>query len=226
MLEKRSSSSRDALWEDVRRHADLLATQFDQIEAPHRAAAGELAAWMSANYHPDEPMDVIIVCTGNSRRSMLGSTMGNIAAAYYGMPNIRFYSGGTAPSAFNPRTVATLREIGVEIAPTGKEAARGEGDEPNPIYRVQWGQGMETLEFSKTCGDPQNPQSGFAALLVCTEADAACPTVRGAAKRLSVPYLDPKDADGSSFEAATYAERRDDIGRFMLRVLMQVQLRK
>ena len=37
--------------------------------------------------------------------------MGNIAAAYYGLPNVRFYSGGTAPSAFNSRTIAALGEI-------------------------------------------------------------------------------------------------------------------
>jgi arsenate reductase len=41
--------------------------------------------------------------------------MGNIAAAYQGFPEIRFHSGGTTPSAFNPRTVAALREIGVDV---------------------------------------------------------------------------------------------------------------
>ena len=64
---------------------------------------------------------------------------------------------------------------------------------------------------------------GFAALMVCGEADAACPFVKGAALRVSMPYLDPKIYDDSAYEAAKYAERRDDIGRLMLSVMMQVR---
>jgi arsenate reductase (thioredoxin) len=61
--------------------------------------------------------------------------------------------------------------------------------------------------------------------MVCSEADAECPTVKGAGKRISSPYVDPKVYDGAPFEAAKYAERRDDMGRFMLSVMMQVRRR-
>ena len=61
--------------------------------------------------------------------------------------------------------------------------------------------------------------------MVCGEADAACPFVRGAALRVSMPYLDPKIYDDSKLEAAKYAERRDDIGRLMLSLMMQVRNR-
>jgi hypothetical protein len=84
---------------------------------------------------------------------------------------------------------------------------------------------FETLEFSKKYDDPANPPEGFAALMVCGEADAACPLVKGAAVRISMPYLDPKIYDDSSFEAAKYAERRDDMGRLMLAALMQARQR-
>ncbi len=225
MLHEKTPRSREDLFSKVRRHADLLTTQFDLIEEPHRAAADELVAWISANYQPGKPLAVIVVCAGNSRRSILGSTMGAIAAAYYGLPDIRFYSGGTAPSAFNPRTVATLKEIGVEVEPSGKEASRGSSGEANPIYRIRWGTGLETLEFSKIYSDAHNPQSGFAAVMVCSQADAECPIVKGAGKRISAPYADPKEYDGAEFEAAKYAERRDDIGRLMLSVLMQARRR-
>jgi arsenate reductase len=59
--------------------------------------------------------------------------------------------------------------------------------------------------------------------MVCSEADTACPKVEGANVRIPVPYLDPKAFDGAPFEAAKYAERRDDIGRFMLCVMMQAR---
>lgn len=222
-MQLKTADSRNDLFPKVRTHADLLSAQFKLIDERHREAASELATWISANYQPGKPLAVIIVCTGNSRRSILGSTMGNIAAAYYGLPEVRFYSGGTKPSAFNSRTVATLKEIGVEIEPTGQEAPRGSGGEANPIYQVKWGKGFEITEFSKLYSDAQNPQKGFAAIMVCSQADAECPMVKGASKRISAPYDDPKEFDGSKVEAAKYAERRDDIGRFMLSALMQVR---
>ncbi len=215
--------SRAKLAPKLREHADYLSTTFDLIDEPHRLAGEKLARWIAANYEPGKPLHVTVVCTGNSRRSILGSSMGNLAAAYYGMPEIRFHSGGTAPTAFNPRTVAALKAIGFEVEPTGKEAERGEPKTANPVYRVSWGEGFETLEFSKHYGDPANPQQGFAALMVCGEADAACPFVKGATLRVSMPYLDPKIYDGGAYEAAKYAERRDDIGRLMLSVMVQAR---
>ena len=223
---------RGRLLPKVKRTADSLTTSFDMIDDSHRQAGQKLADWLAKNYRPGQPLHVVVVCTGNSRRSILGATMGNVAAAYYGMPEIRFHSGGTAPTAFNPRTVATLKEIGVEIEPTGKEAARGEPQTANPVSRIRWGSPgdaggpvMEATDFSKRYYDPANPQSGFAALMVCGEADASCPFVRGSVLRVSMPYLDPKIYDGGVYEAAKYAERRDDMGRLMLAVMMQARQR-
>jgi hypothetical protein len=47
--------------------------------------------------------------------------------------------------------------------------------------------------------------------------------VKGSALRVSMPYLDPKIYDGGAYESAKYAERRDDMGRFMLAVMMQAR---
>jgi protein-tyrosine-phosphatase len=215
--------SRTKLLPKLREHADYLTTTFDLIDEPHREAGEKLAHWVASNYRPGHPLHVTVVCTGNSRRSILGSSMGNLAATYYGMPDVRFHSGGTAPTAFNPRTVSVLQAIGFRVDATGKEAERGESKTANPVYRIQWGEGCETSEFSKHYGDKANPQAGFAALMVCGEADAACPFVKGATLRVSMPYLDPKIYDEGAYEAAKYAERRDDIGRLMLSVMMQAR---
>lgn len=224
-IREKIPQSRKDMNAKTRLHADLLTTQFDLIEESHRKPAEELVAWIVKNYQAGKPLGVIVICTRNTRRSMLGATMGNVAAAYYGLPNVRFYSGGTDPDAFNPRTITALKAIGIEIEPTDKEAPRGKEGNANPIYRVQWGKGLETREFSKKYTDAQNPQDGFAAILVCSEADTNCPKVVGASARIPVPYLDPKAFDGVPFEAAKYAERRDDEGRFMLSVLMQARRR-
>ncbi|MDY3563472.1 hypothetical protein R5W23_005083 [Gemmata sp. JC673] len=225
LLREKCPPSRKDMHAKARLHADLLTTQYDMIEDAHRKRAEELVAWVVEHYRAGNPLGVIAVCTGNTRRSVLSATMGNIAASYYGLPDVRFYSGGTDPDAINPRTVATLKEIGLEVEPTGREAPRGKGGGANPIYSMTWGKGLATREFSKVYSDPQNPQRAFAALLVCSEADTACPKVTGAAARIPLPYLDPKSFDGTPFESAKYAERRDDIGRLMLSVMMQARRR-
>jgi hypothetical protein len=222
-LEAATPESRSKLAPKLKAHAEYLSTTFDQIDEKHREAGERLAHWIAANYRPGEPLHVTVVCTGNSRRSILGSSMGNLAATFYGMPEIRFHSGGTAPTAFNPRTVASLKAVGFEVEPTSQEAERGEPKTGNPIYRVSWGESFETLEFSKHYRDKANPQEGFAALMACSEADEGCPFVKGAKLRLSIPYLDPKIFDDGSYESAKYAERRDDIGRLMLSVMAQAR---
>jgi len=224
-LETDLPDSRKSLNLRVAAYADMLTTSFDMIDEAHRDAGGKLVDWIVENFKSGQPLQLTAICTGNTRRSILSATMGNIAAAYYGMPEIRFHSGGTAPTAINPRTIKALKEIGVAIEPTGQEAPRGEPNAANPIYVIRWGTGLEAREFSKTYFDASNPQQRFAALMVCGETDTECPVVKGATVRIEMPYLDPKIYDDSIYESQKYAERRDDIGRFMLSVMMQVRNR-
>ncbi len=219
--------SREALAGAVRDHAAFLSTTYDMIDPDHERAGALLVDWIVENYQPGKPLDVIAVCTGNSRRSMMTATMGNVAASYYGLPELRFHSGGTEPSAMNSRTITALRSIGVTIEPTGEQAPSGATGTSNPVYRLRWGTRDDQLavEFSKHYTDAANPQRGFAALMVCGEADAGCPVVKGASTRISMPYLDPKIYDDGAYEAAKYSERLDDIGRLMLSVVMQASNR-
>ncbi len=217
--------SRVRLNPELRKHAELLTTSFDMIDRDHIPGMEKLAEWIAEQWQPKSSLHVLTTCTGNSRRSILGATMGNFAAAYYGFDNVHFHSGGTLPSAFNKRTIATLMEIGFQIEPTGQEADRGNAKTPNPIYRVVWGKDLESLEFSKMFKDKTNPQSGFAVILVCSEADAECQTVPGAAMRLSMTFIDPKLYDDGNLETKKYAERRDDIGRTFLAVMANARHR-
>jgi len=225
----KTPESRKRLNPKIVAYAEVLATSFDMIDETHLAEAIGCLRGFTKNYKPGTPLQITVIWTGDSRRSTLRSTLGNIAAVYQGMPEMQFHSGGTAPTAFNPRTIAALQAIGVEIEPTGTEAPRGEPKTPNPIYKVRWGApgqpSLETTEFSKIYFDASNPASGFAASMVCGEADEACPLVKGASGRISMPYLDPKIYEGSSLESLKSAERRDDIGRLTLSVMTRVRNR-
>ena len=115
-----ASESRARLTPCLRDHAERLSSSLEPSGAAHREAGEQLARWFAANHRTGSPLHVIIVCTGNSRRSILGSSMGNLAAAFYGMPEIRFHSGGTEPTAFNSRTATALKAIGFDVVPTNR----------------------------------------------------------------------------------------------------------
>ena len=186
----------------------------------HLDASHQVKSWIHGRLLQGLPAELIVVCTGNSRRSILGSTLGNVAAAFGGHGAVRFYSGGTAPSAFNLRTIRTLREIGTQIEEQGELAPSGTSGEANPCYSVRWGATATSraIEFSKRYDDATNPQQDYCAIMVCTDADENCPVVLGASVRVSMPFDDPQEFDGEPTEPAAYAERRDQIGRVMLRL--------
>lgn len=225
--QRTDNAARQDIFPRLARDLEGLAAPLEQIGEPYRSAGRLLADWIAGRYRPGEPLPVVVVCTGNSRRSMLGAMMGNVAAAYHGLPEVRFFSAGTTPSALNPRTVAALNAVGFEVEPTGDEAPRSSPELPNPRYRVRWGtaEGQELVEFSKALGDAALPASGFAAVMVCDEADAGCPVVPGAACRISMPLPDPKAADNTPEEGARYAATRDALGRLMLAVLAESRRR-
>lgn len=148
------------------------------------------------------------ICTHNSRRSQMAQVWATAAAAHFGVHGVQSFSGGTKATAFNPRAVAALQRAGFEVDGPG-------GD--NPHYRVTYAERGPIIEcFSKMFDDPGNPSEGFAAVMTCSDADAACPFVPGAALRVPLTYEDPKAADGRPEEVSVYDERCRQIATEML----------
>ena len=189
---------------------------FDTIVPARKAQLRALADYLVHRYRAGQTPQLIVICTHNSRRSHMGQVWLAAGAAYYGLPPLRSYSGGTEATAFNPRAVAALRRLGFAITTADEHAA-------NPRYDVRWGsESAADTAFSKVYSESPNPRDGFAALLVCDSAAEACPVVTGADRRLLLPYEDPKAFDGTLREAAMYEERARQIGREMLYVLRHV----
>ena len=183
-------------------------------DTAHRERLQGLATAVRDRLQTAGSADVLFVCTHNSRRSHIAQILGLAAARRAGLGDVRTFSGGTETTAFNPRAIAALRRVGVEIGDAG-------GD--NPHHQVRIGPGVAPVEaFSKRMEDPPNPASKFVAVMTCTQADATCPYVPGAASRVAVPYEDPKVADGTPEETARYDERVAQIGRDLAWVFARV----
>jgi arsenate reductase (thioredoxin) len=191
-------------------------SEFDQIPAERKAELKTISQFVERQLRAGQPAQLIFICTHNSRRSHLSQIWASDAAQYYGIADVKCFSGGTEATAFNPRAIAALDRAGVIIEKTD--------DAKNPRYKVQVAEGLEPLFcLSKKYSDEANPQSDFCAVMTCSEADKGCPTVAGAALRVALHYQDPKAADGTPLEAATYDERCAQICREMFYLFSQVK---
>ena len=98
-----------------------------------------------------------------------------------------------------------------------------ETDDRNPIYNVRpYDNAAPVKAFSKVYSDDTNPKSEFCAVMTCSIADKACPSVEGASKRIAIPYDDPKAFDDTPQEAEKYDERCRQIAREMLYLFSRV----
>lgn len=157
------------------------------------------------------------ICTHNSRRSQLAQAWAHACGLYFDLP-IQSFSGGAEVTAFHANTIFALQSQGFDIS--GHESQ-------NTRYMLKAGaEDQGILMFSKLIDDTINPTELFAAVMTCDHADKNCPFVLGATQRISLPYQDPKIADGTPSQAAVYAERSLQIAHELIYVFHQVALTK
>jgi len=186
--------------------------EWSQIDNERKAQLRVFAEQIQRLHDKQGEVPIIFICTHNSRRSHFAQVWMSVAAYRAGLDYIRCYSGGTEATACNPRTIAALQRAGFQIT------TLQEGE--NPKYQIRFSDDAQPIiAYSKVYDTAENPQHGFVAVMTCSQADEACPAVRGAAARVAIPYEDPKKADGSPQEASTYDERCAQIAREMLYVV-------
>jgi len=194
--------------------ADRLA-EFERIPKARRALLDELAGLIVSGAASDQPVRLVFICTHNSRRSHMAQLWALVAARHFSVAGVEAFSGGTEVAAFNPRAVAALRRAGLVIEPYT--------DGKNPTYEVSFAPGMKPIQaFSKRYDELPNPTEGLTAVMTCSAADQACPSVLGATARIAISFDDPKAADGTGHEARVYDERCAEIAREMLYVFSKV----
>ena len=76
------------------------------------------------------PINLNFICTHNSRRSHLSQVWAQVAAAFYKVPNVSCYSGGTEETALFPKVAETLSTQGFQVLKISVE--------PNPVYAIKF----------------------------------------------------------------------------------------
>ncbi|MDX5480092.1 MAG: protein-tyrosine-phosphatase [Hymenobacteraceae bacterium] len=195
--------------------AKELETGFANIPEGRKEILGQLTAYIREKKETNQPVQLVFICTHNSRRSHMAQLWAQAAAGYYGVADVRTYSGGTEATAFNPSAVTAMQELGFGIT------TQDEND--NPKYTVRYTDEVAPLEaWSKRFDDAANPTAAFCAIMTCSDADENCPFVPGVERRIGITYEDPKAFDGTAQEKEKYRERARQIGSEMLFVFSKV----
>jgi hypothetical protein len=206
-----------ALLPEVLNFCNAITQQFDQIDSERKERLHQLADFVQSKVKRGDVARLIVICTHNSRRSHIGQLCLATAADYYGLSNVETFSGGTEGTAFNPRAVRALQSLGFQIQTTDRTAS-------NPTYHIRWKTDQSPyVAFSKRYDESPNPTQNFAAIMVCSEADADCPVVFGSEFRLSLPFDDPKMFDDTPQEQNAYLATIERIGREVFYALSLIQ---
>lgn len=174
-----------------------------------------LVDYMQAKVGTCEDINLNFICTHNSRRSHLCQVWAQIAAAYYRIPNVYCYSGGTEETALFAKIVETLSAAGINVY----TVSHGN----NPVYALKYDDNaLPIIGFSKKYDAAFNPRSDFAAVMTCSQADEGCPFIPGASIRIPITYEDPKTSDNTALQDKVYQERSIQIASEMFYIFSQM----
>jgi hypothetical protein len=193
-------------------YCDKLSEEFIQIPEERKAELKDIANFIVEQRKEHKPANLLFVCTSNSRRSHMAQVWSQIASYYYSIDSVFTFSGGTEQTLVNINAIDALNRTGIEIY------SNNQGD--NPLRYIRIGIKINPwVIFSKKYTDATNPKNNFAAVMVCSEADKACPFVEGVESRIGLPYQDPKEFDNSPLKEAKYDERCRQIAREMFFIM-------
>jgi arsenate reductase (thioredoxin) len=205
------------LYSAIKNYCDNLVKHFNEIPEERKTFLKKLANYIKEKRANNLPVQLVYVCTHNSRRSHFGQVWAAVAAAYYTIKNVKTYSGGTEATAFNINAINALKKRGFSISTNDVETSNQKhsvkfGDEKNDFV----------LCFSKVVDDTVNPTSNFAAIMTCSDAEANCPFIPGAEIRIATTYKDPKEFDNTPLQDPKYEERSEQIALECLYLFSQI----
>lgn len=195
-----------ALSPAVQAYLTARAAETDQIDPLRRQDLDRLAAYIRSRRAAGAVPQLLFVCTHNSRRSHLAQVWAEVIGRQLGLPIVS-HSAGTEATAFNPRAVAALERAGLVMSKAFSQLPGG------PRYKAIYGEGLTLTDLHSKTLAQSGAVAPFAAVMVCSDADKRCPFVPGAEVRIAIAYEDPKAADGTPDEAATYDARCAQIAR-------------
>ena len=203
------------IYERIKIYCETLTKEFHNIPSQRKHVLENIASYINTKANEDKPVQLVYICTHNSRRSQFGQVWAKVAGTYYKIP-VHSFSGGTEATVFNTNAIHALKRIGFEIM----IAQNGS----NPVYHLKFDDQEKSIEcFSKMYNHPVNPPSNFAAIMTCGDAEENCPFIPDVELRIATTYDDPKIYDNTPIQDAIYDERCRQIAREVFYVFSKIK---
>lgn len=204
------------MYSKIKSTCELLIQQFETISSERKELLEKITRYIQEKKDTKQSIQLMYVCTHNSRRSHFGQIWAAVAADYFRVQDVTTFSGGTEATAFNENAIHALKEIGFEVI--------AKDNSLNPKYEVIFGNETKVVTcFSKIYDDKVNPSSNFAAIMTCSDAEENCPFISGVELRIGTTYDDPKAFDGTELQAEKYKERSLQIALETLYVFSKIK---
>jgi arsenate reductase len=206
----------DMLYEQLQGFCQARLTEFDKIPLERKETLEKITAYIASKLNMQKPVQLVYICTHNSRRSHFGQIWATVAASFYHIKTLMAFSGGTEATAFHSNAIDALKRIGFEVITK---------EEKNSVYEVKFGDVEKPIEcFSKVYDHTANPVSEFAAIITCSDAEENCPFIPGVEFRIATTYDDPRIADNTALQEITYDKRCRQIAREVLYVFSKLKV--
>jgi len=141
-----------------------------------------------------KPFHILFLCTGNSCRSQMAEGW----ARYLGQPVIEVSSAGIETHGKNPRAIAVMKEVGLDIS----------------------------AQESTRVTDEMLQQADLV-ITVCGHADEHCPVLPAGTRKEHWPLDDPAKASGSEAEIMDkFRATRDEIETRVKDLLQRINTQK
>lgn len=189
-----------------------LEAEVEEISLQRKRILDQIITYIRKQQSNNQTVQLMFVCTHNSRRSQFGQIWALILADFYGV-QLTAYSGGTEVTKVHPTVIDVFKRLGVDITPVDNEK--------NQKYRLSIG-GVKYPIYSKLYDDVRNPNKDFIAVMTCSEAVENCPYIHGCLNRIPLSYEDPKVYDGTEEEFDAYQKTSDKIMMELAYVFIQL----
>lgn len=184
----------------IKTYCDSLTKEFDSISKERKELLEKISDYIISKQKQNKPIQLVYICTHNSRRSHFGQIWAQVAASYYNIKNVRAFSGGTEATAFNINAINAIKRVGFDVKKTSEDI--------NALYHICFDNAEKPIEcFSKLYNDAKNPSTEFAAIMTCSDVEENCPFIPGAELRIGTTYDDPKAFDNTPLQDIKYDER-------------------
>ena len=199
------------LFSTIHNYCDKTVNSFNLISNDRKKILDDISSKINGHVQNDKELNLLFVCTHNSRRSQFAQVWAHLAINYFGLLNLNSFSCGSEQTMIHENTITALESFGFRVQ-----------NEKNNKINFYFSENSYVECFSKTFLHNSLPDNQIISLMTCDDADKNCPLITGSLSRISLPYSDPKIYDDSSECILEYQKTSNHIAQEIFYIFSKV----